>query len=94
MAGCEWEAEGGKELLWMAIKEGFVQKKSFWFVKMGKFCGQFVKFSAKERLLACENGNFSRTAKKGTYKRSFCAKKTALSEVRKVSANENLFDSR
>ena len=62
----------------MAIKEGFVQKKSFWFVKMGKFCGQFVKFSAKERLLVCENGNFLRTAKKGTYKRNFLCVKNSF----------------
>ena len=48
----------------------------------------------KRKLLACENGNFLRTAKKGTCKRNFFVrKKAALSEVRKVSANE-FFDSR
>ena len=31
------------------------------------------KVCAKEKLLVCENGNFLRIAKKGTYKRSFCA---------------------
>ena len=51
MAGCEWVAEGKKELLWAALKE----------------------VCAKEKLLVCENGNYLRTAKKGTCKRSFCA---------------------
>ena len=41
----KWVAEGGKELLWIAIKEEFVQKKDFWFVKIGVFCGQEVKGS-------------------------------------------------
>ena len=31
------------------------------------------KVCAKERLLVCKNWKFSRTAKKGTCKRSFCA---------------------
>ena len=31
------------------------------------------KVCAKEKLLVCENVKFLRTAKKGTYKRSFCA---------------------
>ena len=44
----KWEAEGGKGLLWMAIKERFVQKKDFWFVKMEIFCGQRRKARAKE----------------------------------------------
>ena len=52
------------------------------------------KVCTKEKLLVCENGNFLRTAKKGTCKRNFFVrKKAALSEVRKVSANE-FFDSR
>ena len=58
----KWAAEGGKELLWVAIK----------------------KVCAKEKLLVCENGNFLRTAKKGTCKKVFVRKKAALSEVRKV----------
>ena len=29
-------------------KERFVRKKGFWFVKMGNFCGQREKASAKE----------------------------------------------
>jgi hypothetical protein len=44
----KWVAEGKKELLWMAIKERFVQKKGFWFVKMGIICGQRRKARAKE----------------------------------------------
>ncbi|MGI6196583.1 MAG: hypothetical protein ACOYIO_05830 [Eubacteriales bacterium] len=32
----------------MAIKERFVQKKGFWFVKMGIICGQRRKARAKE----------------------------------------------
>ena len=68
----KWAAEGGKELLWVAIK----------------------KVYAKERLLVCKNWKYLRTAKKGTCKRNFFVrKKAALSEVRKVSANE-FFDSR
>ena len=43
----KWEAEGGKGLLWVAIKR-FVRKKGFWFVKMGIFCGQRRKARAKE----------------------------------------------
>ena len=54
-------------------KERFVQKKNFWFVKMGIFCGQRRKARAKK---------------------VFVRKKAALSEVRKVSANGNFFDSR
>ena len=45
---------GRKRVTWDGNKERFVRKKGFWFVKMGKFCGQFVKFSAKERLLVCQ----------------------------------------
>ncbi|MGI6196698.1 MAG: hypothetical protein ACOYIO_06430 [Eubacteriales bacterium] len=80
MEGAE---EGGKELLWMAIKkvcankrlfvlkkavfedssQSFLQKKSFWFLKMGNFCGQRRKARTKE---------------------AFVRKKAALSEVRKA----------
>ena len=42
--------EGGKELLWVAIKR-FVQKKNFWFVKIGNICGQREKACANEGLL-------------------------------------------
>ena len=52
------------------------------------------KVCAKEKLLVFENWDFLWTAKKGTCKRNFFVrKKAALSEVRKVSANE-FFDSR
>ena len=33
----KWEAEGGKEFLWVGIKERFVQKKGFWYVKKAVF---------------------------------------------------------
>ena len=29
MAGCEWEMEGGKELLGMAIRKGLYKRKAF-----------------------------------------------------------------
>ena len=61
--------EGGKGLLGIAIKKGFVQKKGFWFVKMGGFCNQqekvvFVHKKAafadskklfEQRCFCCEN---------------------------------------
>ena len=40
--------EGEKELLWVGIRKSFVQKKNFWFVKMGIFCGQRENACAKE----------------------------------------------
>ena len=43
----KWVAEGGKELLWEAIKK-FVRKNGFWFVKIGNFRGQRRKVRAKE----------------------------------------------
>ena len=52
-------------------------EKSCFGREQGKVC-------AKERLLVCENGNFLRTAKKGTCKKKFLCVKTALSEVCKA----------
>ncbi|MGI6197380.1 MAG: hypothetical protein ACOYIO_09945 [Eubacteriales bacterium] len=58
---------GWKRVALDGNKERFVQKKNFWFVKIGNFCGQRRKVRTKE---------------------VFVRKKAALSEVRKVSANE------
>ena len=69
----EWEMEGRKGMLWVAIKKRFVQKKNFWFVQMEIFADSEERYVQKKFL---------------------CVKKVALSEVRKVSANENFFDSR
>ena len=39
---------GWKRVALDSNKEMFVQKKDFWFVKMGIFCGQRRKVRAKE----------------------------------------------
>jgi hypothetical protein len=41
------EDGGWKRVSLGGIKERFVQKKNFWFVKMGIFCGQRRKACAK-----------------------------------------------
>ena len=42
------EGGGWKRVALGGIKERFVQKKNFWFVKMGIFCGQRENACAKE----------------------------------------------
>ena len=63
---------GWKRVALDGNKERFVRIKDFLHIKR-RFLRTVRKLSTKEKLLACENGIFLRTAKKGTCKRSFCA---------------------
>ena len=49
------ESGGWKRVTLDCNKERFVQKKDFWFVKMGIFCGQRKKVRTKE-VLVRKNG--------------------------------------
>ena len=48
LRGVEMGGGGQKRIALDSNKERFVQKKGFWFVKMGIFCGQRRKVRAKE----------------------------------------------
>ena len=57
MAGWEWEMEGGKGLLWMAIRKVLCEQKVFVCKKIGVL-GQQAKFFANERFLICKKAAF------------------------------------
>ena len=65
----KWKAEGGKELLLVAIK----------------------KVCAKERLLVCENGRFSKQARNGLCKRKFFVREKVVFEDSKQWFKQAVF---
>ena len=76
MAGCEWEAEGGKELLWMEIRKGLCKRK-FLYVKR-RFL-RTVKSCSNERCFGCENERLLRAKRNAFCKwKSFGMRKRAV----------------
>ena len=57
MAGCEWEMEGGKELLGMAIRKGLCKRKAFG-AKKAAFENSTERFVQMESFWFMETGNF------------------------------------
>ena len=50
MAGCEWEVEGGKELLGMAIRKGLCKRKALDLCKMVQV--HLERFSTNENVFS------------------------------------------
>ena len=82
--------EGGKGLLWIAIKEGFVQKKGFWFVKMEFFADSEERHVQKKFL--CVKTALSEVRKTFCKRKPFgLRKRQTFSAHAKLSDKKSLF---
>ena len=68
----KWEVEGGKELLWVAIKK-VCAKERLLVCESKRLSSTVKKFSVKENLLVCGKGRFSAHAKLSDKEKIFSA---------------------
>ena len=70
----EGAAEGKKELFWVGIKERFVQKKGFLYVKKAAFEGSSYSFLQKKSFWFVKMGIFCGQRRKARAKEILCVK--------------------